>query len=78
MSEAIERSKVKGLKYHGDGTAFLSGIPGRDLDAEDLAQLTDDQIAQALAASVNDKPLYEPVGTAPRAPRTPKAEEESE
>jgi hypothetical protein len=46
------------LYYAGDG-AFLVGIPRRDLGPADIAGLTDEQVADALADDPETgKPLY--------------------
>lgn len=37
---------------NGKPRAYLQGIPARDLDAQDLAALTDDQIAAAIGSGL--------------------------
>ncbi len=54
------------FKYVGGGS-FLPGIPARDLDDEDLRQMTEEQRRELEGSTI-----YEPVGKAER----PQAEEE--
>lgn len=48
------------LFYTGDGTYYLPGIPARDLDAADIAALSDRSYADAVTANpATGKPLYQ-------------------
>jgi len=38
-------SRPTSLRYTGNGSRWFPGVPVRDLDANDIAQLTDAQIA---------------------------------
>lgn len=40
------------VNYLGDGSAWIDGIPARDLTAEDWAELTEAQKAHALASGL--------------------------
>jgi len=40
------------VNYLGDGSAWINGIPARDLTAEDWAELTEAQKAHALASGL--------------------------
>lgn len=47
------------LTYTGDGTQFYAGVPKRDLDAADIANLSDEQIAAITAPNPGTgKALY--------------------
>ena len=53
-------SKAPGLTYVGQAGHFVQGLPPRDLTAEEVAELTDAQKAEALASG-----LYLATGQAP-------------
>lgn len=36
-------AKAPAYRYTGDGHTFVFGVPARDLEAEDVASLTDEQ-----------------------------------
>jgi hypothetical protein len=39
-------------RYTGDGTTFLEGVPARDLTAEDVALLTEEQLNAVKASDL--------------------------
>ena len=47
--------KRSGLFYTGDGSAFLVGVPARDLDPEEVDALTDDQVRNVEASGLYRK-----------------------
>lgn len=53
----------KSIKFVGDGSEYLPGIPARDLTEEDIRELGEETIAAALAFRRPDgSPLYEAAG----------------
>ncbi len=54
------KRRAKALKYTGDGSQFLYGVPARDLDEADITALNDYQYADITAVPPGAKrPLYE-------------------
>lgn len=39
-------------RYTGDGTTFLEGVPARDLTAEDVGLLSEEQVAAVEASDL--------------------------
>jgi hypothetical protein len=72
-----EGSRAERLYYTGDGTYFFGFAPAKDLDAEELAALDDDQYAALLSDQPPDgKPLYQVSRPAGRHAPTTKAADE--
>jgi hypothetical protein len=47
-----EQSQPVRYRYTGDGTAFLEGVPARDLTDEDVELLTEEQVAAVEASDL--------------------------
>ena len=69
----MSKKRPARLRYTGKGDLFFAGVPARNLEAEDIALLSEETIANITAEGPSGKALYVVIEDEPKATETPKA-----